>query len=216
MKRLCLAFLLFGLSLFAGGAGMRVYAQIDLYNTQQRLLAARPASSADVTSAASTFESADSSPSRIDLPAAGLWNALEPVDQQAEWQGDQMGMAWGVADAGWHIHSGWPGWGGNVVIAGHSPSRDPRTWAHSIFRQLAYLANGDHIEVTAGKRVYVYAVSNVFAVPGSDAQTPNAIAWLDRGHAEHLTLITCWPPRTAAYRVVVIAQPVSTYLVTEH
>src|SRR5205085_9086845 len=101
-----------------------------------------------------------------------------PVDQLAEWQGDQIGLAWGVADAGWHIQSGWPGWGGNVVIAGHSPSRDPHTWAHSIFRQLAYLATGDRIEVTAGNRVYIYTVSNVFAVPGSDAQTPNAIAWL--------------------------------------
>src|SRR5258708_37962972 len=137
MKRLCLTLLLIGVALFAGGAGMRVYAQIDLYNTQQRLLAVRPASPADVTSATSTFEPADSQPSRISLPASGLWNALEPVDQQAEWQGDQMGMAWGVGRAGWHIQSGWPGWGGNVVIAGHSPSHDPHTWSHSIFRQLA-------------------------------------------------------------------------------
>src|SRR5579871_7068174 len=112
MKRLCLVLLLIGVLLFTGGAGMRVYAQIDLYNTQQRLLAARPASPDRTASVTSSWKPADNPPSRISLPGSGLWNTLEPVDQQAEWQGGQIGMSWGVADAGWHIQSGWPGWGG--------------------------------------------------------------------------------------------------------
>jgi LPXTG-site transpeptidase (sortase) family protein len=207
--RLPTAIVLLGLSMFAGGAGMRVVARINMAQTQARLLAARPNSPADMAIGSSAFEPADSPPSRISLPSYGLWNTLQAVDLQAEWRNGQISMAWNVADAGWHQESAWPGWKGNVVIAGHSPSLDPQTWPRSIFRQLAYLNTGDRVDVTAGDRVYTYAVSNVFLIPGSEAETANAEAWLDRGTVERLTIITCWPPQTAAYRVVVIAQPVS-------
>jgi LPXTG-site transpeptidase (sortase) family protein len=207
VKRLFIGLLALGLALFAGGAGMRVHAQITMAQTKKRLIEARPLSAAQIENRARTFKPADGPPTRISIRTLGLWNALEPVDEQVEWQDGQFGLAWDVADAGWHIQSSWPGWGGNVVVAGHSPSRDPQTWPHSVFRQLAYLSPGDRIEVTDGKQIYVYEVSNVFAISGSEADTPNARAWLERGKSERLTLITCWPPHTAAYRVVVIALP---------
>jgi LPXTG-site transpeptidase (sortase) family protein len=203
-----------GATIFAGGAGMRVYAQIVQAQTESRLLAARPASS-DVKTNPHTIPPADGAPTRISIPALGLWNDLEAVDVQPQLQGDTLNLDWAVADAGWHIPSGWPGWNGNVVIAGHSPSRNPAIWTHSIFRQLAYLAPGDLIEVTAGSRLYTYSVNRVFAISGSEGNSPSAVAWLDRGSSERLTLVTCWPPHTAAYRVIVVAEPLHSLKIKE-
>jgi LPXTG-site transpeptidase (sortase) family protein len=205
VKRLPLIFLVIGGALFAGGASMRVYATVSMAATERRLLAARPASPADIVSMSSAFTPAEGPPTEIRLPDLGLWNALEPVTEKISWSSGKVETAWDVADAGWHVPSGWPGWGGNVVIAGHSPSHDLRTWSRSVFRQLAYLSAGDRIEVTAGGRRYLYAVTRVFAIPEDEANTPQAAAWIERGDSERLTLITCWPPHTAAYRIIVVA-----------
>jgi len=205
-----------GATLFLSGAGMRVCAQIMLAQTEARLLQSRPDSPAEIPAAAHPVTPADAAPTRISIPALGLWNTLTPVDEQAQMQDNTISLTWAVADSGWYVQSGWPGWGGNVVIAGHSPSQDPATWSHSIFRQLAYLSPGNHIDVTAGNRTYTYVVSTVFAISAQGSQLPAAAAWLARGKTERLTLITCWPPNTAAYRVVVIAQPVSLSQITEH
>ncbi len=188
---------------------MRVYANAVMIATEWRLLSARPGSPASVEVDRGAFLPADGPPTEIRLPDFGLWNMLEPVGERISWRDGQIESAWDVADAGWHVPSGWPGWGGNVVIAGHSPSRDAHTWSRSVFRQLAYLAPGDRVEVIAGQRRYMYAVSRVFAITEQEAETPQAAAWIERGETERLTLVTCWPPHTAAYRVVVIAQPVS-------
>ncbi len=207
-----------GLALFAGGAGMRAYAAVTLRLTEQRLIAARPTSPVALLSQPSQPGEqtgakaipADAAPSRIALPDLGLWNNLQPVDETA-FQPDATsglaGLAWDVSDAGWHIQSGWPGWGRNIVIAGHSPSLDPHTWPHSIFRQLAYLTPGNRIEVTAGSRTYQYVVASVFAIPATQAASPDAAAWIASDEGERLTLVTCWPPNTAAYRVIVVAEP---------
>jgi LPXTG-site transpeptidase (sortase) family protein len=206
MRRLTVIVLLVGAALFVGGAGMRIYASAVMSATERRLIAARPASPAAIgTHGRNILVPADGPPIEIRLPSLGLWNTLEPVNQTVSWHDGQM--AWDVADAGWHVASGWPGWGGNVVIAGHSPSRDRQTWSRSVFRQLAYLSPGDRIEVTAGSRRYVYAVWRVFIIPEREADTSEAAAWIERGDSERLTLITCWPPQSAAYRVVVVAQP---------
>jgi LPXTG-site transpeptidase (sortase) family protein len=154
------------------------------------------------------FVPADGPPTQIRLPGLDLWNTLQPVAQNVTWKEGQIDVTWDVADAGWHAPSGWPGYGGNVVMAGHSPSRDPKTWARSVFRQLAYLTAGDRVEVSAGTHRYLYAVSTVFLIPERESAAPGATAWIARGDAERLTLITCWPPNTAAYRVLVVALPV--------
>ncbi len=207
VRRPFVMLLLAGLGLFFGGAGMRVYANVVIAQTERRLVAASPASPAEIGLSAVRFDPADSAPSMIRLPDLGLWNQLAPVDELVSWRNGQPEVAWDVADAGWHVPSGWPGWGRNVVIAGHSPSRDPQTWSRSVFRQLAYLEPGSRIEVTAGKRVYTYKVARVFAIHEREAETASAAAWIERGSSERLTLITCWPPNTAVYRVLVVALP---------
>lgn len=200
MRRVLIGLFGLGATLFLSGAAMRVYAQINQAQTESRLLADRPESAAKLALGTASFTRADGIPTRLAIPALGLWNSLEGVTMKIN--GD-----WSVSDAGWHISSGRPGQGVNVVLAGHSPSRDPQIWAHSVFRQLAYLRPGDEIEIRAGSHTYTYAVSNVFAIPGSEAASAAATVWLQPGTSDRLTLITCWPPHTAAYRVIVVAQP---------
>lgn len=206
--RFSLVALLLGAVLLAGGTGMRAYASGLMAFTEHRLLAARPAAPGMVRTQPGVFIPADGPPSEIRLPDLGLWNALAPVQQQLIWKEGRPDLTWNVRDAGWYMPSGWPGQGRNVVIAGHSPTSDPGVWSRSVFRQLAYLAAGDRIELTAGSRIYHYKVSHVFAVSESESRTPAAAAWIAPGDTEQLTLLTCWPPHTAAYRVIVIAQPV--------
>ncbi len=206
MKRLSLVTLILGIVLFAGGAGMRVYANVSQRLTESRLIAAKPASPDVISASAVQFSPADGQPSLIQLSALDLWNRLEPVQQQVAFHDGRLALAWDVKDAGWHDATR-PGSGFNVVIAGHSPSLDPAVWSRSIFRQLAYLNPGDLIQLTAGSHLYIYTVDRVFAVTSAEAETAESARWLAPGTAEQLTLITCWPPNTAAYRIVVIALP---------
>lgn len=194
---------------------MRVYAAVVQRVTEQRLIAVKPASPDQLATPTVQFPPADGQPATIRLPALDLWNNLQPVNQQITWRDGRLSHEWGVTDAGWHAVIE-PGWKQNVVLDGHSPSLDPATWTRSIFRQLAYLNPGDPIELSAGSRIYTYTVERVFAVPASEAETPEAERWLAPGNAERLTLVTCWPPQTAAYRVIVIAQPFSVKERTYH
>lgn len=194
------ALLVCGLLLTMAGAGMRAVAQWDQQRVLDRLTARVPGS---MTDTAVAFSRADGRPRQVRLPSFGLWNDLTTVDMVES----PSGLAWDVADAGWHRASGAPGFRRNVVLAGHSPSQDLATWQHSVFRQLAYLTPGEQIELTAGGRVYAYSVTAVFAVPAALAHMPEYTRWTAPGHTERLTLITCFPPHTAAYRVVAIALP---------
>lgn len=195
---------------------MRAYAGLKMSSDERRLVAARPLSPTEISASTIQITPADGAPLEIRLPDLDLWNRVEPVTPKLAQSDDgQISLAWDAQDAGWHVSSGWPGMGHNVVVAGHSPSRNPQAWSHSIFRQLAYLTPGDQIELTAGSRRYFYAVDRVFAIPAQEADTLEAGAWIASGSAERLTLVTCWPPHTAAYRVIVIAQPVRSEPVME-
>lgn len=200
-RRLYAALLILGLALASLGMAMRVLARLEMDATERHLLAARPASPAVLpASVMPTGAPAGSSaaPVAVRLPALGLWNELEAVALAAQLD----------TDAGWDRHSGRPGQNGNVVLVGHSPSADPAIWPHSVFRQLAYLTPGERIEVLAGRHTYEYAVVTVFAIPAAEASAPEASAWIAPSTTERLTLVTCWPPHSAAYRVIVVAQPV--------
>jgi LPXTG-site transpeptidase (sortase) family protein len=181
-----------GMLLLLSGAGMRVYASMTIHATIQRLVPARPQSLEFVPASVPLGEI----PTRIAIPSLNLWNDLTIVYMR-----DGI---WETADAAWHASSGVPGAGENIVIAGHSPSSDPDVWARSVFRQLAYLTPGDAIHVTAGAE-YVYRVQHVFAIPESRASAPESVVWIASDAPERLTLVTCYPPHTADYRVIVIA-----------
>src|SRR5262249_18933993 len=152
----------------------------------------------------SVFEPSDGPPTKLRLPSMGLWNDLQPVNEAISWKDGTVNAAWQLQDGGWYAASGWPGYKNNVVVAGHSPSRDPAMWKRSVLRQLAYLTPGDPIELVAGKRVFRYTVNRVFVIPEREAQSPAATAWLSPTSDERLTLITCWPPQRPVYRVLVV------------
>ncbi len=206
MRRFSLICVLTGATLFLLGVGLRVYASAMDTAIEQRLLAARPATAASIAAPGQfTFRPTYKMPDSIRLPTYNLWNTLEPVT--VEMNGTNGQFTWQAKDAGWHVASGLPGKGQNVVVAGHSPSSDRAVWSRSVFRQLAYLNLGDEIDLIAGNILYRYAVTAVFSIPAAEANTANAAAWLATDLGERLTLITCWPPSTAAYRVIVVAYP---------
>ncbi|HRE46268.1 MAG TPA: sortase [Aggregatilineales bacterium] len=198
-----------GIALFTLGAGMRVYAQITLGQTIQRLLDARPPSPIALTAPSSQpLALAPSAPSSLRLPEYDLWNVLTPVTVTYDAANTPL---WETADSAWHVPSGIPGQAGsgfgNVVLGGHTPASDPEVWARSVFRALPTLNRGDQIVVEAGTARYSYQVALVFAIPAGEANNPEAAAWLAPTGDERLTLITCFPPHTAAYRVIAVAFP---------
>lgn len=194
-----------GVLVFTLGAGMRGIAQSEQRDLITRLLNARPdqPNTLKAHDGSWSLPKVDGVPTRIEAPSLGLWNALMPVYT------DNAGLSWRTGDAVWHVPSGAPGAGQNVVIAGHSPSRDPQTWAHAIFRGLPRLTPGDQIRLKTGSTTIIYAVALTFAIPAEQADSPEAAAWIAPTGDERLTLITCYPPHTADYRVITVAFPVA-------
>jgi len=194
-----------GVFVFTLGAGMRGVAQTEQRGLITGLLNARPdhPNALRDPNPSGTLSKVTGVPTRIEAPALGLWNALMPVYT------DHASSSWRTGDAVWHVPSGVPGAGQNVVIAGHSPSRDPQTWSHAIFRGLPRLGPGDRIRLKAGSTTITYAVALTFAIPAEQADSPEAVAWIAPTGDERLTLITCYPPHTADYRVITVAFPVA-------
>ena len=84
-----------------------------------------------------------------------------------------------------------PGGWGNTVIAGHRV-----TYGHQ-FRELARLVPGDQIIVTTSGGAFTYAVTQSWVVDPSEV-------WIaDQQPGRTLTLFTCHPPGSEAYRYVV-------------
>jgi sortase A len=84
-----------------------------------------------------------------------------------------------------------PGGWGNTVIAGHRV-----TYSHP-FRDLAELIPGDQIIVTTSDGTFTYAVTESFVVD------PSAVWIADQQPGRTLTLFTCHPPGSEAFRYVV-------------
>jgi sortase A len=90
-----------------------------------------------------------------------------------------------------------PGGWGNTVIAGHRV-----TYSHP-FRDLGVLVPGDQIIVSTSDGSFTYAVTESFVVD------PSAVWIADQKPGRTLTLFTCHPPGSEAYRLVVRAELVS-------
>lgn len=202
--------ILLGVVLVAMGAGMRLVASAALRNREASLLNARPSAPTQRTSYASvaSLPPARSAPMSIRIPEMDLWNQVSPADVFISWNEGVPAQTWQVEDAGWYAPSGPPGWGRNVVIAGHSPVLDPEVWERSIFRILPYLEPGQVIELFTNEVVYGYQVAQVFAIPAKESQDQEVVAWIADSGDERLTLVTCFPPHTAANRVLVVAFPI--------
>ncbi|MSO79523.1 MAG: class E sortase, partial [Acidimicrobiia bacterium] len=87
-----------------------------------------------------------------------------------------------------------PGGWGNTVIAGHQV-----TYGHP-FRELGQLVPGDQIIVSTSDGTFNYAVTETFVVD------PSAVWIADQESVRTLTLFTCHPPGSEAFRYVVRAE----------
>lgn len=118
---------------------------------------------------------------RIAIPRIGLDTAL----YEGIWETvlDVGPGHWpGTADPG--------GWG-NTVIAGHRV-----TYGHQ-FRDLGRLVPGDHVIVSTIEGVFTYSVTESWVVDPSEV-------WIaDQQPGRTLTLFTCHPPGSEAFRLVV-------------
>jgi sortase (surface protein transpeptidase) len=116
----------------------------------------------------------------------------------AEW--DSPGPA-----VGWVLTSALPDQVGNVILYGHN------NMYGSVFKNLGKLAPGDDISLKTGQRTWFYQVDRVLLLPILNA-TPGQrlayLAYISDTPLPRLTIISCWPPESNTYRVVVIAYPV--------
>lgn len=95
-----------------------------------------------------------------------------------------------------------PGQGGNIVIFGHSSYYQDRPGNYKdIFKDLEKIKKGDIIKITLNSKKYLYKVSATYVVD------PGEVKYLNPSKEEKLTLITCIPPGTTRYRLIVIATP---------
>jgi LPXTG-site transpeptidase (sortase) family protein len=113
------------------------------------------------------------------IPSLGIHTRVVGVpfvDSQwdVSWLGSQVGYLEGTA---------WPTWVGNSVLTGHVWDADNTP---GIFAGLGSLAYGDHIEIHADGRVYVYEVLSSRLVSPKNLSVLAA----DDGYA-WLTLLTC-------------------------
>lgn len=107
---------------------------------------------------------------------------------------------------GWHTDSARLGVAGNTVLNGHHNS------SGRVFRDLAYLQEGDYIQVYGDDgQWYTYVVANKMVLPEwnvtLEKRMENA-AWILPSQDERLTLITCWPEQTNSHRLIIVAKPV--------
>jgi LPXTG-site transpeptidase (sortase) family protein len=98
--------------------------------------------------------------------------------------------------------SKFPGEGGNIIIFGHSSYYSDKSGDYKkIFKNLADLKTGDIVETQFNHQKYLYKVYQ------KEIVDPESSKFLDQTKKEQLTLITCVPPGTTKYRLIVLARP---------
>jgi LPXTG-site transpeptidase (sortase) family protein len=105
---------------------------------------------------------------------------------------------------GWHADSAPLGEVGNTVLNGHHNAFE------RVFRNLAYLQEGDVIQVYGGGEWHNYVVANKMVLPEwgvpLEKRLENAM-WIMPSQDERLTLVTCWPEQSNSHRLIIVAVP---------
>ena len=147
-------------------------------------------------------------PDRIKIPSINLDAPITPVDaKEITYNGKtfQQWLAPNEYAVGWHSASAKLGDVGNTVLNGH----------HNAFGQVFFdlhkVNEGEVISIYSGDNVYEYYVARRLLLPEKfntvENRMENAV-WISQSTDERLTLITCWPPESNIYRVIVVAVPV--------
>lgn len=147
-------------------------------------------------------------PQQILISAIGLDAPVVPaIFSKVEIEGTEYDQ-WAAPDelaAGWHTVSARLGEIGNTVLNGHHNVHG------KIFRNLAYLKEGDLIRVYGEKNEFVYVVTNKMVFLERDVPLEKRMEnarWITHSDDERLTLVTCWPYQTNTHRLIIVARPI--------
>ena len=150
-------------------------------------------------------------PERIQIPSIGLVAPVVSVKSHQVTLYGQKVDQWLPPDlfaAGWHSGSASLGKVGNTVLNGHNNIYG------GVFDKLHNVAVGDTILMDSGNYTFEYQVTNTMTLKEKYESLGKRLQnaqWLLASSDERLTLVTCWPPNTNLYRLVVVARPVSYY-----
>jgi sortase A len=147
-------------------------------------------------------------PVRMIIPKLNMDTAVHRIGLQAFFEEGARYFQWAVPSgfaAGWHETSAPLGQPGNTVLNGHNNIYG------EVFRDLIDLETGDQITLyneTGQTFTYEVQQQELLAENGQpmSVRIENA-RWIEATNDERLTLISCWPYTTNAYRVVIIARP---------
>ena len=146
-------------------------------------------------------------PTRIQIPSIGVDAEVVPVGWQVTEVEGVLQPVWTVADpplAGWHEGSALLGVPGNTVISGHN-------WPENgVFRDLYQVQPGEEVVLYSDRTPFVYQVTEVLLL--KEGGQPLEVRLENARYAlptddERVTLITCHPYGSLAYRLIVIARP---------
>lgn len=100
------------------------------------------------------------------------------------------------------LNTALPGEGGNIFIFGHSSYylHKPGNYK-TIFKNLNKLEKGDEIDIILNGKKYDYYVNEKKIIK------PNQVEYLNQTNYEQLSLMTCYPPGSIKYRLIVLARP---------
>jgi sortase A len=147
-------------------------------------------------------------PDRIVIPAIGLDAPVIVAEfNYTQIEGETFGqwLAPNEYAAGWHPNSALLGKPGNTVINGHHNEYG------KVFEKIVDLQVGDEIDVYSKGRKFAYVVANppmkLLELYQNVETRLNNARWLAHTDDERLTLVTCWPPLSNTYRVIVVARP---------
>lgn len=151
----------------------------------------------------------DRTPTRLVIPAIRLDAPIETVGWHTEIRNRQPVNIWDVPNhfaAGWLKTSAPAGMPGNTVLDGH------HNILGKVFEHLVDLDVGDFITLYTASQERVYRVEQklILEEAGQPIEVRQANAqYIAPTEDERLTLVTCWPPTGNAYRLIIIARPVS-------
>ncbi len=152
-------------------------------------------------------------PERIVIPAIHLNAPIEEVPYRLV-KDDTTGMVlqqWSVPDkfaVGWQANSALLGVKGNTVLDGH------HNVYGQVFRYLVDLVPGQIIEVTSGKTVFTYAITNKMILRERNEPLSVRFAnarWLLPSNDQRITLVTCWPYTSNTHRLIIVAVPIGRF-----
>ena len=126
----------------------------------------------------------------ISVPAVGIRAAIEA----------NVNASSLAAGAGHYPGTGWPGQGRTIGLAGHDVTFVPGAEGGHVFHRLIAAKVGERVYIRWHGRLFVYRITGRKVVP------PTTVGVLRDVGYERLVMTTCYPPGSAAFRLVTFAR----------